>query len=195
MWEAEGGAMTDWRKFDFKSRKFKELVIYFSKRGIDEGLVIGSTKLNKLLFFTDFESYAETGSPITGATYQRLTHGPAPRELLWVRDELLKDEEVRWKPKSGDWDDVLIPRGEADMTLFTDEERAIADRIFEEMRPLNATASSDLSHERSAGWRVLENGETIPYESAFISTAPAPLEAIEMGKRLAQQFGRSSNPA
>lgn len=183
--------MPEYRKFDFKSRKFKELVLYFSQRGHAEGLVIGSTKLNKLLFFTDFEAYAIHGEPVTGATYQRLEHGPAPRELLWVRDQLLSDREVHWKEKQeNEWDDVLIPTGEPNMTLFSEDERAIIDRVFDEMRPLNATASSDLSHEKSAGWRVLENGETIPYESVFISTAPVPEEAKELGRKLAEFYGR-----
>jgi len=184
--------MAEYRKFDFKSRRFKELVLYFSQRGRAEGLVIGSTKLNKLLFFTDFEVYARLGQPVTGATYQRLDHGPAPRELLWVRDELLKDGEVHWKEKQeNEWDDVLLPDGDADMTMFSEEERDIIDRVFDEMRPLNATASSDLSHRRSAGWRVLENGETIPYETAFISTESVPEEAKELGRKLSKLYGRT----
>lgn len=183
--------MPEYRKFDFKSRRFKELVLYFSQRGRDEALVIGSTKLNKLLFFVDFEAYARLGRPITGATYQRLEHGPAPRELLYIRDELLRDGEVRWKEKQqNEWDDVLVPVGSADLSTFTNDEREIVDRIFDEMRPLNATAASDLSHQRSAGWRVLKNGETIPYETAFISTEPAPQEAIELGRKLSEFYGR-----
>ena len=183
--------MAEYRKFDFNSRKFKELILYFSKRGLDEGLVIGSTKLNKLLFFTDFEAYAALGQPVTGATYQRLEKGPAPRELLWVRDELLRDQEVGWKPKQeNEWDDVLVPVGEPNMALFGADERAIVDRIFEEMRPLNATASSDLSHKRAAGWRVLNDRETIPYETAFISTKPVPEAAKELGRKLAAFYGR-----
>ena len=45
-------ASPEWRKFDFQSRKFKELVLYFSKRGADERLIIGSTKLNNLTCLT-----------------------------------------------------------------------------------------------------------------------------------------------
>jgi hypothetical protein len=51
----------EWRRFDFQSRKFKELMLYFSRRGVDEGLVIGSIKLNKLLFFTDFRGVRRAG--------------------------------------------------------------------------------------------------------------------------------------
>jgi len=37
--------MGEWRRFDFKREKFIELMLYFSKRGLDERLVIGSTDL------------------------------------------------------------------------------------------------------------------------------------------------------
>ena len=42
----------------------------------------GATKLNNLLYFSDFQAYGALERSITGATYQRLDHGPAPRELL-----------------------------------------------------------------------------------------------------------------
>jgi hypothetical protein len=168
------------RKFNFQSRKFKEMILYFSQRGLDEGLVIGSTKLNKLMAFSDFEAWAELGEPITGAQYQRLKKGPAAKELLPMRDQLLSDEEVRWKERpENEWDDVLIPISKPDTDVFSSEELAIMDRVFEEMRPFNATASSDLSHERFAGWRVLKNKEVIPYETYVISSKPPPAAAMD----------------
>src|SRR5438874_13093894 len=92
----------EWRRFDFQSRKFKELMLYFSKRGIDEGLVIGSIKLNKLLFFTDFRAYAELGQPVTGARYQKLPLGPAAREFVPMRNQMLADREVRYRGRADD---------------------------------------------------------------------------------------------
>src|SRR5687767_6704193 len=100
----------EWRKFNFQSRKFKELILYFSQRGIDEGLVIGSTKLNKLLFFTDFRAYLELGEPVTGATYQKLEKGPAARQMLPMLNQMLGDKEVRYRGRTDDdLNDVLIP--------------------------------------------------------------------------------------
>ena len=180
----------EWRKFDFKSRKFKELILYFSKRGIDESLVIGSTKLNKLLFFTDFRAFAELGEPVTGARYQKLEFGPAARELLPVRNELLSDGEVRFRGHSDDdLSDVLVPITEPNLeAVLSDEERRIADDVFVELRPYNATATSDYSHLKSAGWRVVDLHDDIPYESAFIVTDPPPVEAIELGRELAAKY-------
>jgi hypothetical protein len=182
--------MPDWRRFDFKSRKFKELMLYFSTRGQEESLVIGSTKLNKLLFFTDFRAYAELGAPVTGATYQKLPFGPAARQLVPMRDELLRDAEMHFADRSrDDLNDVLLPDSAANLSVFTDDELRIADEVFEEMRPFNATASSDYSHLKSAGWRVVEERADIPYESAFTLTDPPPTEAIELGRELAVKYG------
>lgn len=183
--------MAQWLSFNFESRKFKELMLYFSQRGIDEGLVIGSTKLNKLLFFTDFRAYAELGEPITGARYQKLSHGPAARELLPMRTEMLKDREVRFRERPvDDLNDVLVPISQPNVTaVLFDDERKIADEVFDELRPYNATATSDYSHHRSAGWKVVDLREDIPYESAFVLTDPPPAEAIELGRELAAKYG------
>jgi hypothetical protein len=182
--------MPDWERFDFNGRKFKEMMLYFSQRGLDEGLVIGSTKLNKLLFFSDFRAYYERGQPITGARYQKLSKGPAARQLVPMRDRLLADEEVRWKEKrEGELDDVLVPISKPNVGIFSEDELRIMEEVFEELRPLDATATSDYSHLRSAGWNVMDEREDIPYESAFVSTDPAPPEAIELGRKLAARYG------
>jgi hypothetical protein len=183
-------AVADWARFDFKGRKFKEMVLYFSKRGQDEGLVIGSTKLNKLLFFSDFRAYWKLGQPISGARYQKLERGPAARQFVPMQDRMLADGEVRWKPKQeNEWDDVLLPVSTPNTDLFATDELAVMDEVFEELRPFNATATSDYSHLRSAGWQVVELHDDIPYESAFASTEPAPQEAIDLGRQLAERYG------
>jgi Antitoxin SocA-like, Panacea domain len=180
----------DWQHFTFEREKFRQLMLYFSKRGREENLVIGSTKLNKLLFFTDFRAYAETGVPVTGARYQRLEHGPAARAMLPVRTEMVEElREAHFEVRGpDDHNDVLVADVEPDLSLFTEDELRIADAVFDELRDFNARAVSDYAHYRSAGWRVMQNGEDIPYESALCSTEPAPAEAIELGRQLASQF-------
>lgn len=181
---------TEFTRFDFKSQKFKELILYFSQRGIDEGLVIGSTKLNKLLFFADMKSYVELGTPVTGARYQRLPFGPAARAMLPVRRELIETGEAEFEEREpDDLNDVLVPLRKPNLALFTPDELRVASEVFEEMRRFNAKAISDYSHLRSAGWRVMDDREDIPYEAAFVSTDPAPSEAIELGRELAARYG------
>jgi Antitoxin SocA-like, Panacea domain len=184
-----GDEMTNWRTFHFEREKFIELLLYFSKRGIDEDLVIGSTKLNKLLFFTDMRAFTELGDPVTGARYFRLEFGPAARAMLPVRNELIDTDQVEFEGHDPDnWNDVIVPKRDPDLSLFTEDEFRIANEVFDEMRKFNATAISDYSHHKSAGWKVMENEEDIPYEAAFVLTEPAPAEAIELGRELAVKY-------
>lgn len=182
--------MPEWLKFEFKRQKFIELLLYFSQRGITERLVIGSTRLNKLLFFTDMRAYAELGTPITGARYQRLEFGPAARAMLPVREELVEKQEAEFEDRGPqDLADVIVPLRAPNLDLFTEEELRIANEVFEELRRFNATEVSDYAHLKSAGWNVMEDHEDIPYEFAFISTEPAPAQIIERGRQLAAAYG------
>jgi uncharacterized phage-associated protein len=180
----------EFKRFHQDSRKLKDLMLYFSQRGIDEGITIGSTKLNKLLFFADFRAFEERGTPITGARYQKLKWGPAPRALLPVRKELVEHGEAKFRTGSAeDLNDVLTPQGEPQFSSLSDEDRKIADDVFEELRPYTALGASDYSHLKSAGWKVAALGEDIPYESVFVITDPPPAEAIELGRELAAKYG------
>ena len=76
------------KQYDFAEDKFRELLVYIATRSTDDP-TFGSVKLNKVLYYSDFASYRLLGKPITGATYQKLREGPAPRELLECRSDLI----------------------------------------------------------------------------------------------------------
>jgi uncharacterized phage-associated protein len=182
--------MREFRRFEYDSRKLKDLMLYFAQRGLDAGITVGATKLNKLLFFADFRSFEERGVPITGARYQKLQWGPAARALVPVRRELIDDGEAELR--EGGEDDlnvVLVPKGRSAFSTLSEHDRRIADEVFEELRPYTAAGASDYSHLKSAGWKVADLYEDIPYESAFVITDPPPPEAIERGRELAAKFG------
>ena len=67
--------------------KFKELVLYIARKSECDPR-FGATKLNKLLFFSDFLAFKRLGSPITGQTYFKLDHGPAPRRMLPLKERM-----------------------------------------------------------------------------------------------------------
>jgi hypothetical protein len=68
-------------EYEFDRDKFAELILYIALRS-DNDKRFGAIKLNKILFYSDFNAYKELGAPITGASYQHLGEGPAPREML-----------------------------------------------------------------------------------------------------------------
>ncbi|HYF54572.1 MAG TPA: Panacea domain-containing protein, partial [Salinarimonas sp.] len=148
----------------------------------EEDETFGAVKLNKLLFFCDFAAYVRFGAPITGARYQKLPQGPAPRALLPLKRELEDARRAieraqlrfgRYRQKR------LVPLDDPQMDVFTAEEIALVDEIIERTRHLNANEISELSHDISSGWQLVAMNEDIPYLSARVPATPLPLTEEE----------------
>ena len=171
-----------------QSQRFKELVLYLAARSSDDP-GFGSVKLNKLLFFADFEAYRTLGHPLTGAHYQKLRWGPAAIEFLPLQDELLSDglATVETRERGGYEQRVTIAIAEPDLRLFSPEEIAVVDRVLERLREHGAVGVSQLSHQRSAGWNLVEEGEIIPYDTAFISMDEPSVQLREHAERLGRE--------
>lgn len=152
----------------YDENKFRELVVYVAER-LNADRSGGATKLNKVLFFADFAHVRRTGSPITGAEYQKLEHGPAARRLRPVRDELIESgaAELRKEEFLGYEQHRLVPLRSADLEIFDASELETIDKVLSDLEGLNARQVSDLSHDE-AGWRLVELGEPIPYEAALV---------------------------
>jgi hypothetical protein len=174
---------------EFKEDKFKELVLYIAGKCTDDP-TFGATKLNKILYFSDFYMYGESGTPITGADYVKLPQGPAPRQLLPIREELNKvgDACISKAMYHGYPQERLIPTREANLDLFRAKEIALVDDIIHKLWGINAADISDYTH-RLAGWRIAQDNSDIPYESVFLSDEGLTVDDAERGKELAERFG------
>src|SRR3990172_2186257 len=78
--------------------RLKEAILYVSHL-CEEDEKFGAVKLNKILYYADFRAYREFGRSITSATYQHLPEGPAPKELLRARDELISEGALEIEPR------------------------------------------------------------------------------------------------
>jgi hypothetical protein len=177
-------------KPNFKAEKFKELMLYAAEKSeTDERF--GATKLNKILFFSDFLSFGLTGESMTGATYQRLKNGPAPVQLV---------PEIRKMEKDGDAIIVdrkyfnytqkrLIPRRQSNKRVFSVDELDLINEVIKALAPYHAGEVSKLSHDRSFAWQIARNGEEIPYTAVFLSSRKATPDDIARGKELAGKYG------
>ncbi len=168
----------------YDERKLIELVLYVSRR-LEGDRAGGATKLNKILYFADFAHVRQTGRPITGAEYQKLPQGPAPRRLLPIRDALLESGEVELHTETflGYEQHRLVARRASDRSVFDEEELKTVDAVLEDLVHLTAAQVSDLSH-HEPGWALVDQGETIPYEAALI--APEQI-ATPTSRRLAAE--------
>lgn len=171
----------------FKEDKFKKLILYIAKNSVDDQH-FGAVKLNKILYFSDFNAYRELGNSITGADYQHLTEGPAPREFLRIKDSLIQEEEatVEHRVVFSMTQHRLIAKGDPDMDKFTLDELRIIDEVIVALANMSARQVSRLSHEEY-GWRLTEPGESIPYSSAYFSPESLTQEQIRYGQRFAEE--------
>ncbi len=174
----------------FDPAKFKELMLYAAEKSAEDP-AFGATKLNKILFFSDFLSFGLAGYSITGASYQRLKNGPAPIQLPAMAREIEQSEDgyfvvrryFNLKQKR------LIPKRPANRQRFSVEELDLINDVIKNLEPSNATEVSNLSHLRSRAWQIAEEGETIPYTAVFLSTRKATPSDIQRGRELAKQHG------
>jgi len=150
-----------------KEDKFKELILYVAQKCANHEKY-GKTKLNKILFFSDFITYAKRGESITGADYFKLPKGPAPRQMKPILKELIDSGDI-----------VLVPRRifthtqerptalrEPNLSVFSGDEIAIVDEVIEILRDKLAEEVSDLSH-YYLGWQLVNERESIPYDSVY----------------------------
>lgn len=107
----------------YNEGKFTELILFVAER-LRSDLSGGATKLNKVLFFAEFIHVRRTGRPISGAEFQKLEHGPAPRRLKPIRELLVSagEAEVVRELDLGYTMARLLPLRTADTSSFTESE-------------------------------------------------------------------------
>ena len=170
-----------------KDAKLRELIVYIAtKSETDERF--GATKLNKILYYSDFYAYRRLGKPITEAEYQHLQQGPAPRGLLEAQRSLIDDGSALFltRTRFNFTQHRIAPRREPDLSLFSGSEIDIVDSVIQSLWAMTGKQASDMSHEE-IGWRVTDEFETIPYRTAWLSAQPLTDEQIEQGKEIAKR--------
>ncbi len=171
---------------EYDEGKFTEMVLYCAQL-LESDRFGGATKLNKLLYFADFAHARKTGTAISGAEYQKLPMGPAPRRLLPVRRKLVDDDRAELVTEFdalGYRHDRLRPHDAPDLSAFAADEVATIDAVANELRSLTGSQVSELAHDEP-GWRLVSEGETIPYATAYL--APEGSEVPEHLRRTVER--------
>ena len=169
--------------------KLKELMLYVAHQCQGDP-TFGATKLNKILYFSDFWAYGLLGSPITGATYQVLRFGPAPRSLPVAQQALLDAREavMAESDRFGYKQKRLVPLRDPELAGFSADEISIVDQVVVLLRGKTAADTSMLSH-MELGWQIAAEGDDIPYQSMFLSNqAPTP-DDTRRAQQLAAEHG------
>lgn len=158
------------RKTKLSEQKYMNAVLFLcQKLG---GSVVGKKKLYKLLYYIDFDNYEykEAMKSITGNTYIAWKMGPVPSDKgaaidTMVDDGLLAKEEV------------LVANGlnnaikytalkEPDMSVFTEDEKYIMERVVTKYGGLTGKQLETLTH-AEAPYIATDQNEIIDYGLAF----------------------------
>ncbi len=176
------------RSITFERRKFRELILYIAQQTADDPW-FGDTHLNKALYWADAKSYVRLGRPMTGARYFKLQFGPGARALKPVREELVREGLVEIQERQTR---KTLPRKRpADTSLFSEEELALVDEVIAWLGGQTAGQVRDVSHEESAGWRLVGMKEDIPYYTALISSEMPSEATVAQARERAHRLGWS----
>ena len=143
--------------------KLKNVILYL----LDKCGNTFNTKMNKLLFYTDFLSYKLYGQGITGLSYNAIQYGPVP--LRWDRVYSLIDdvypEIIEFT--SGNCGTKLCSTLSPDYNCFSTEELAILEMVLDKFKDFSASEISDLSHKENAWIKFNNSNQFIDYKEAF----------------------------
>ncbi|MCX6806692.1 MAG: Panacea domain-containing protein [Candidatus Berkelbacteria bacterium] len=150
--------------------KYKNVILYLIQE-MDGKVLEGKKKICKLLYFVDFGAFEKYGQSITGDKYIRMPRGPVPSNF----DNIIKTLEdtalgIRKELKSPIHENpttIYELKKEANLDIFSKEEKEILDWVIEIYSKLSGKELEDISHSEAPWLAVKRNGEEIPYELSY----------------------------
>lgn len=148
--------------------KYQNAVLYLCQKL--KGEIRGKKKLAKLLYFADFDFYENYARSITGDVYRALPMGPFPSALEEITEQLSKKNvlDIESVENGGTFNptEVYRAKSDPDISMLTQEERSMLDRIALKYGHLSGKQLEELSH-AEAPYIGTELREEIPYELAY----------------------------
>lgn len=143
--------------------KLKNTLLFFIEKC--HGVFI--TKMNKLLFYSDFVSYRERGKGMTGLTYKAIKHGPVP--VRWDRiysfyDDIHQEIVQLSNEREGT---ILTSNLSPDLHDFSEDDLEILQAVYKRFKTETPSQISETSHQEEA-WKKYNNTDmAISFEMAF----------------------------
>jgi len=165
-------------------KKFRELILLICARSQGDKK-FGATKLNKLLFYSDFSAYLSFKRPITGQQYFKLPNGPAPRRLKPIVAKMQESDELAYQETEyfGRIQKKPIALRQPDLNIFSPQEIDLVHNMIKKYWDFSAAEISDKSH-LFLGWRVAREQEEIPYSTALVGNRKPTAEEQAYGLEL-----------
>jgi hypothetical protein len=162
----------------FNRVKFKALVHYICWRCEDPKL-LGTAKLNRVLWCSERIWHLRTGQPIAGATYVKQQFGPVAKTLAPLVVELEKEGALSTRKRSyGGSLMQYFARFEPDLSVFTAPEISVVDSLIETICFRDAPSPVNLAADDRV-WKLAQIGEMLPLYTVFAGR-PAEISKRDM---------------
>lgn len=124
------------------------------------------TKLNKLLFYSDFINFQNTGYSITGLSYKAIPYGPVPSEYERLYTRLSDDQKIAVEPKyiNDVCAEEFLSLSQFNIDLFEPEELESIKYVLKKLGKLNTKKVVDISHKEKAWTENEVNKNYISYQ-------------------------------
>ena len=151
----------------FNLEKFKNILHYIIKECGDNPNV-GRTVLYKLLYFSDFNFFEIYETKLTGESYKKLPHGPAPIHFPIAINELVKEEKILETTEPNYFGGLQYNYSSLKDPVMDlkEKELEVIDDVIEKLSHMNANQISDYSH-GDIPWRANNDYEIIKYAYVF----------------------------
>lgn len=143
--------------------KLKEAIMLITYITPDARL-LGSIKLNKIIWASDVEMYITTGKSITGSTYTKQEFGPVPKHIPTARKELIEEKRTKEQKEitvEGNEQLIIVALEKCNENVFQKKEITILCKKTMDIIE-NHTAKSISKHSHDIIWDSAEIGEEIP---------------------------------
>ncbi|MDR6804355.1 putative phage-associated protein [Dyadobacter sp. BE34] len=133
-------------------------------------ITLFKTKLNKLLFYADFNAYRLTGYSITGLEYRAIQFGPVPAQFQKMYVDLSQRGQISIEEQyfgNGAYGDEIKACTSFDKALFSDTELKVLEFVAQQYGKLATDDIVNLSHEETGWYENSEQKSLINYRYAF----------------------------
>jgi uncharacterized phage-associated protein len=161
---------------DYSIEKFINCALYFAKK--TDPNKIGILKLNKLLYYIDFEHYKKYGRPILGDIYFKMELGPVPSfsynlfNLAFYGNgndnkstEEIKSSISLKKVKVKDYNiNIIVPKKKFNKDIFSSSEIKVMENVAKKHFSDTGTSMSKKTHAANTPWSKTDQNQVIDYD-------------------------------
>jgi transcriptional regulator with XRE-family HTH domain len=147
--------------------KFTQMVLFFTEK-----MQPWKTKLNKLLFYSDFSMYCKTGLSISGLQYRAIPMGPIPNNFQSIFEYLVNNNNVDIHYTTfpdGNTGEQFMPlsRGLINLDIFTEHELSVLEEIAARFKSTSTSDIINISHKEKAWIENEKERKIIDYTYGF----------------------------